>query len=113
MHRLPERYQAKIKINDKGCWEWQGEIAHNGYGRAWYKGFRYQAHRLVYWLIGSGKFNIDDTTKEIDHLCENRCCVNPEHHEVVTHQVNIKRIKRRRKKIDKNGQLVNGKSIVK
>jgi hypothetical protein len=31
---------------------------------------------------------------EIDHLCENRGCVNPDHLEAVTHLVNVERAKR-------------------
>ena len=43
-----------------------------------------------------------------DHLCRNRACCNPAHIELVTRQTNIKRVYRRRKKIDENGELTGG-----
>lgn len=105
---LPERYQKKVIIdNQRGCWLWQGEIDKYGYGRAWYKGFRYQAHRIIFWLLREG-LQIDNNNQHIDHLCEVRNCVNPDHHEVVTREINHKRIYNRRKRINELGELIGG-----
>lgn len=98
MIRLPERYQKKIIIDYNGCWIWQGEISTKGYGRGWYLNHRYQAHRLIYWLIGDKPFKIDNLKTELDHLCENKSCVNPNHMDIVNRKVNCKRIYSRRKK---------------
>jgi len=104
---LPERYKEKIIVDNKrGCWLWQGEKNQKGYGRGWFQNKRYVAHRLLYWLChGEKVFNLDDLSIELDHLCEVRNCVNPEHMEKVSHQVNMKRISRRRKKITDDGCL--------
>lgn len=80
-----KRFWSKVK-KTKGCWEWQGATIRNGYGAfGSYKGStQVGAHRVSYELtigeIPSGM--------EIDHLCRNRSCVNPDHLEVVTRKEN-------------------------
>lgn len=64
----------RIKDID-GCWEWQGPTTHNGYGKIYYKGKDYRAHRLSY-LIYKG----DIPNKiQVCHKCDNPKCVNPDH----------------------------------
>ncbi len=81
---------AKIKMpEDKlwGCWEWQGNLNATGYGTWWCNAQRksLRAHRVLYELY---KGRIAD---EVDHLCMNKGCVNPEHLEDVPHRTNILR----------------------
>lgn len=85
---LPERFRQKVQIMPNGCWRWTGSIS-KGYGRYWDSEIRrkVQAHVFAYeTLIG----RIPEG-KEPDHLCRNPDCVNPEHLEPVTHQVNLQR----------------------
>lgn len=69
------------------CIVWVGHRDRGGYGRFQMGDFCDLAHRFSYraWNgpIPSGM--------EIDHLCRNRWCVNPEHLEAVTGTVNIMR----------------------
>lgn len=84
---LPEHIAAKFGAAENGCWEWHGARDKYGYGQAWWNGGRVKAHRLVYELLVA---DIADGL-QIDHLCRNRCCVNPQHLEPVTRRVNIQR----------------------
>lgn len=65
----------------------------NGYAQ-----FRYSRHKNGYghrFAYEHHKGQIP-AGRQIDHLCENKACVNPDHLEVVTPQVNIARIGPRR-----------------
>lgn len=71
------------------CWEWTGKQYPNGYGqhRPNRRLKAFMAHRVVYeLLVGPIPQGLD-----LDHLCRNRLCVNPEHLEPVTRSVNIRR----------------------
>lgn len=85
--RKPEPYESRYIVNTTtGCWEWQRAIT-NGYGYMNIAGKTTMAHRFYYEMH---RETIPDGL-EIDHLCENRRCVNPDHLEVVTHQENQRR----------------------
>ena len=68
---------------ETACLIWPGAVNHHGYGRAWGG----QAHR-VFWERERGP--IPDGL-ELDHLCEQRDCVNVDHLEPVTHAENTRR----------------------
>lgn len=81
-----ERFLAKVKQRGFGCWEWQGCLNSCGYGQfEWENGT--SPHRFSYEYFNGPL--IDGLT--IDHLCRNRCCVNPSHLEQVTERENILR----------------------
>ncbi|WP_374725912.1 HNH endonuclease signature motif containing protein [Paraburkholderia phenoliruptrix] len=69
------------------CWNWNGRIAKNGYGVQRVGRSCQAAHRYVFILI-KGEI---PAGLELDHLCRNRACVNPEHMEPVTHMENMLR----------------------
>jgi len=83
---IPDRILDKITYFD-GCWEWTGSLDQNGYGMVRWQGPTRRAHRVIYELV---RGPIPDGM-EIDHLCRNRCCVNPDHLEVVDHRTNTLR----------------------
>lgn len=88
---LKKHIHSKVQVLESGCWKWLGNIDKAGYGQgSWtVEGRRrtFLVHRLTYELF-VGPIPLGLT---IDHLCRNRGCVNPEHLEPVTHQVNVLR----------------------
>lgn len=81
---LPERFQSKfVPEPNTGCWLWTANTSRDGYGKFSYKGGQL-AHRFAYEVV---KGPIPDGLR-IDHLCRQRCCVNPDHLEAVTHREN-------------------------
>jgi hypothetical protein len=84
-----ERFNVKyVRDPATGCWQWTGFVDKNtGYGGFWFERRPIPAHRASYTLF-KGPIPIG---LEIDHLCRNRPCVNPEHLEAVTKKVNVLR----------------------
>jgi len=82
-----EHFLSHINILDNGCWEWTASKDSNGYGWFYANGKTGRAHRFSYEvLVGTIPIGL-----EIDHLCRNTSCVNPDHLEAVTRQENTKR----------------------
>lgn len=82
-----ERFYRFITVAQNNCWEWQGQKASRGYGYFWDGKRQVYAHRFAYEYY-KGNILID---LEVDHLCRNHACVNPDHLELVTHQENCQR----------------------
>lgn len=71
-----DRAHSKTKVNPiTQCWEYCGEIVHNGYGRISHGGRNVRVHRLSY-LSYKGEI-IDD--RMVCHTCDVRNCWNPDH----------------------------------
>jgi hypothetical protein len=86
---LYDRFDAKVSPEpNSGCWLWTAYCDRDGYGQfapahnmpVFAHRFSYERHR--------GK--IPDGM-QIDHLCRMRCCVNPDHLEIVTYDENTRR----------------------
>ncbi len=79
--RLPDRFWDKATpCPMSGCWLWHGSIHAKGYGQYGAGGVNAKAHRIAFIaLVGP----IHDGL-HLDHLCRQRCCVNPAHLEPVT-----------------------------
>lgn len=69
------------------CWNWVATLKSTGYGSFWYSGKMVSSHRFTY-KLKHGKI---PKGLELDHLCRNRKCCNPNHLETVTHQENMQR----------------------
>lgn len=73
-----DRFMSKVLKTDS-CWIYTGR-KDNGYGRFWYMGKGFLAHRWIYEELVS---DIPEKM-QIDHLCRNRSCVNIKHLEIVS-----------------------------
>lgn len=90
--RQVERFWRSVDQTPGACWAWRGGIVKGGYGRfvarsaAW-KPDGHRAHRVA-WELLRGPV---PAGLQLDHVCRNRLCVNPDHLEIVTNKVNVLR----------------------
>lgn len=86
-----ERILSHLDIGD--CWEWTGRLQHGGYGKSSAGSERDGSNRtvLVHRFIYNALTGVDIAGLDIDHLCKNRKCANPDHLEPVTRAENIRR----------------------
>ena len=85
---IEEKFDSRFVISESGCWEWVGGMnTGNGYGQIWNGQRKVLAHRYSYERV-NGQVPKE---LELDHLCKNTLCVNPEHLEAVTRRVNMQR----------------------
>ena len=86
---LEPRFWAKVdKDGPNGCWVWTAHLS-GGYDRFHVAPGRAEAlaHRFAWQLIRG----VIPDGLELDHLCRNRACCNPDHLEPVTHRKNMVR----------------------
>lgn len=83
------RWEKKVRVTPhKGCWEWLGTLDRDGYatGSSVKAPGTARAHRVVYRVL------VGEIPREVtlDHECEVRHCVNPEHLTPCTAVENVK-----------------------
>lgn len=89
---IEERFWRKVDKSGPAsrlgtrCWIWTGMLSPKGYGQ-FRSPISIMAHRNSY-AFANGP--IPDGL-ELDHLCRNRSCVNPDHLEAVDHATNVRR----------------------
>jgi len=77
-----------MAFND--CWYWLGSKKQTKkfvYGTFWDGKRNRNAHIVMY----ESEIGFVPEGMELDHLCRNTLCVNPEHLEPVTHRINVLR----------------------
>lgn len=84
--RLPPSFWDHVFPEpNSGCWLWVRPNI-DGYGTFKWDGHNVAAHRLIVFVE---ERMIDDLV--VDHRCEIKCCVNPDHLDVVTNGENVRR----------------------
>jgi len=101
---LLERFTAKYRLDENGCWIWQASKLKSGYGVFTDFGRKtVTAHR---WSYRHYKGEIPNGLV-IDHICRQPSCVNPNHLQAIPQSQNIERSlyakKRRARTHCKNG----------
>jgi HNH endonuclease len=88
MQEIPNRLLMGRIINpETSCWEWTGTVDSGGYAQISVNSTTRLAHRLSYELFkGPIPQGLD-----LDHLCRNLRCINPDHLEPVTAKENVHR----------------------
>ena len=81
-----DRFWSKVKKTDY-CGKWTASKDSRGYGRFRFNKKMIKAYRFSYELFNKPI----QKDLQIDHLCRNTSCVNPDHLEVVTQKENMKR----------------------
>jgi HNH endonuclease len=82
---IAERLLSRVIFEDEafpenGCWFWTGALTDRGYA-SFSSGYKsYNAHRWLY----QWKYGPLPATLQLDHLCRNRHCINPDHLEPLT-----------------------------
>lgn len=82
-----DRFWAKVKFRQHGCWDWTSNISPKGYPTMHLNKVPTYAHRIAY----TDTHGPIPCGMELDHLCRNTQCVNPAHLEAVTHKENCLR----------------------
>lgn len=87
MNQLPVRFMAKVTLTAGYCWQWNAGCTSFGYGKFSVGRRTVLAHRYAY----EAMFGPVPTGLQLDHLCRNPGCVNPDHLEPVTSAENVRR----------------------
>lgn len=81
------RFLSRVRKEETGCWIWTAGKTDTGYGYFWEGSTTRVAHRWWYERLHGGLAD----GLQLDHLCRNKACVNPDHLEPVSARENTRR----------------------
>ena len=90
--------QTNIPENKELCWVFTGNgngsgkgasKSSGGYGQLWHNGVKVMAHRYSWEHYNNQKI---PKGIQLDHMCRNKKCVNPNHLQLVTQDENMRRL---------------------
>jgi hypothetical protein len=84
-----ERYRVEDRGYETPCHIWRLAISKKGYGQEWDR--ERKQMRFAHAMAFERKHGPVPSGAEIDHLCRQRACVNPDHLQAVSHVVNVGR----------------------
>ncbi len=73
---------------ETGCYVWNRARQTRGYGAVWFRGRVHLAHRVA-WFLANDSW--PDPSRVVDHVCNNKACVNPDHLRELSNSLNIRR----------------------
>lgn len=104
---------CRIISDENECWNWRLKSHHTfGYGRAFWKGKSYEAHRLS-WIAFNGTI---EKGLVVCHCCDNSNCCNPIHLRLDTQKGNVKdmmKLKRHQFGSNHNKAKLNEEQVIK
>jgi len=91
MTEIFDRIKARTFEDELGCWIWTGPRNRDGYGQVSLgKGKNRLTHRVML-AEHLGRDLPSGWALQVDHLCRNRACCNPDHLELVPARINNRR----------------------
>lgn len=91
-----------------GCWTWLRGKTSDGYGHLSHYGRQTYVHRFAYeMLVGPIPEGL-----QLDHLCRNTSCANPDHLEPVTNRENARRGLKAQRTRCAHGHLFDERTII-
>lgn len=105
--RATEMLERQSRLAENGCIVWDDSVDEGGYGkfripRAEFGRIRMTGSHRASWIVHKGA--IPNDFLQIDHLCFNPPCINPEHLDLVTAEENQRRRRGRRRRAGAGGR---------